>query len=1329
MDPGLWELIEAGDREDEVAAILRLRDPAIAPAGVRVISQFGSIATVRLKRDDILKIRADAATYSLKAPLNLTAEQDALVTGWHSLPAEMLPEVDERRPQASEATGRGVVIGIVDWGCDVAHPDFRRPDGTTRLLALWDQQARPEEEPANHYGYGRIHTAEAINHALATPDPYAALDYHPADSDSGRGAHGTHCLSIAAGNGSYAGGSTGVAPEADLVFVHLATWGNPGLARLGDSVTLLEAVDFIARTAGERPWVVSLSMGRHSGEHDGLSPVEQGLDAAVTAAPGRCIVQSCGNYYDRRAHSFARLRPGEERTLTVDAEQAGVIPHEVDVWYPGRDRLIVEIYLPDSTLARRVALGDQGPISIQGQEVGKVYHRARDPNNLDNQINLFIYPSAPAGEWRLTLIGEDVVDGRVHAWIERDAACRYCQPHFDMQDAVPTTTTGTICNGFHTIAVGAYNPHSPGWELAPFSSSGPTRDGRQKPDLIAPGVYILAARSTPRDPDSGASLLVRRSGTSMAAPHVAGAVALMFQVAPRPLWVHETRALLLASADQVTGPAEMSVRVGSGRLNIDAAIEAASNPDSSPALGTTQEKGMGETTMGEQQISDEPHGVEFESEDKEVFSDGMSVANITDAEAEAKGNGEANEHLVPDTPVSMERTEADEAGGAEAEPPCRCHARLVEAVDAAISARQGVYPSSALLQQVLGKTVTPPGSGRLPSAAEIFDAFAYPGREALRSELEQYFELVAPPNSFLGNVPEPGDLIVRRGEGGFGHIAIIAAPEQWSYEQLAVSGLVPETDRPGEYVQVVEGGVFPHSLNDNFARRLTDADGRVPHAALVLHPREDNPSPTLRRVDPAYWFLTEAEIGAARGGGAGGRRTLSVFTSQNLVEPLIDGEQMMRALHGDLTATNPGDFIHFTAWRMDHLLDLMPHSPPRVDSRTDISHLWAAASSGPRRVTSRTLLSRALIPRSLDENIMTQHYLHLARGEAVLDARFPAAGSHHQKSAIVQHNGETIAYCGGIDLAGDRWDTRQHNNDPRRVREEWYGWHDVHTRIRGPAVRDIEHNFRDRWNDSNYPMRVPLPVSPPTQITGPLPPVSSAPGTHHVQVLRTCACTSRQYPTFAPNGEFTCLAGYRKAIRRATNYIYIEDQYLVFDEIARELAAALARIQKLIIVVPHHNTETWSQAFNWHQNNFLRILRAVHPGKVHVYHLIQPATGQPIYVHAKVMLIDDIYAVIGSANINRRSMTHDTELAVAIIDAALDAGICRFARDLRRNLWGEHLGLSASDPRLADPVAAVAEWERQATAGVYRVRHHTTPQPQEEDTIRWDRILDPDGRC
>lgn len=555
-------------------AVIRLHDARVVPSGVRLVSLFGNIATCRVKRGDITHVRSDPNVLSMKAPVEVQAESARIDSDPFAPPTDAVANVDVRRPPGERATGRGVVVGFVDTGCDFTHPDFRLSNGGTRILALWDQRSTFRGGSNNQYGYGAIHSASDIDRALATPDPFSALGYQlPASTSEDGALHGTHVASIAAGNG-HAQGPLGVAPNADLVFVEMVARRLPEVYGLADSATLLEAVDFIARVAGSRPWVVNLSLGEQGGPHDGLTLIEQGLDEIVRAGPGRAICQSTGNYFGRRSHAAGNLRPGDSRVLRWEIDAADVTPNEMEIWYSGRDSFAVEVRSPDGQRVGPVKLGEQRILGASGQELCKVYHRAKDPNNHDNQVVIFVYPGAAGGSWEVELFATDVVDGRFNAWVERDAACPGCASRLAPEDAVQLSTTGTICNGFRTIVVGAYNPHSPHRELASFSSAGPTRDGRVKPDLIAPGVSILAARSASPDLRPTGTRLTRMSGTSMAAPHVTGTVALMFEAAGRPLRIEETRALLLANAE----PARVSGidlhRVGSGYLNIERAVEA-----------------------------------------------------------------------------------------------------------------------------------------------------------------------------------------------------------------------------------------------------------------------------------------------------------------------------------------------------------------------------------------------------------------------------------------------------------------------------------------------------------------------------------------------------------------------------------------------------------------------------------------------------------------------------------------------------------------------------------------------------------------------------------
>ena len=580
MDPALAELIEAGDADDHVRVVARMQPDAAPPPGVEVVSQFGDVATWRIRRGDLRRAWEAESVVSLKAPRALDQHP---VLGWHEPAAPDLDAEDGRRPQGLPETGAGVIVACLDWGVDFAHPDFRTADGSSRLLALWDQRADPEHGTAPRYGYGVVHQRREIDAALATRSPYAALGYDPADADLGHGCHGTHCLSIAAGAGSDATPS-GIAPAANLLFVHLDSPHGGDGRPLGDWVTLLDALDFCLGVAGRRPIVVSMSLGSHGGPHDGSSPLERALDFAVSAMPGRAICQSAGNYYETRIHSAGRLRPGEQDRIGWLTTRANINPHQLEVWYAGADRIVARIESGEHELSVTVAPGESRALELGGLTIGRIHHRTGEPNNGKNHVNAFLYPAAPGGRWEIVLEATDVADGRYHCWVERESGSPSGQSHLDDTQIVKRCTTNSVCNGLRTITVGAYDALSPERPLAPFSSSGPTSDGRMKPDLTAPGVRILAARSTPRGQDPGARA-TRMSGTSMAAPYVAGTVALMFEAAGRPLTIAKTRAHLSRAAESAGFTDERGMRVGDGYVDIERAVEAAR-----PAPELTQEE-------------------------------------------------------------------------------------------------------------------------------------------------------------------------------------------------------------------------------------------------------------------------------------------------------------------------------------------------------------------------------------------------------------------------------------------------------------------------------------------------------------------------------------------------------------------------------------------------------------------------------------------------------------------------------------------------------------------------------------------------------------------
>src|ERR1700756_3350977 len=171
MGPDLWELFEDGKADDEVAAIIRLGHYAVLPKGVRIITQFSEIITVRTTRANLLKLSGAPEVADIEAgDTYMGPDVEFEAADLAELSSDTILPTDERRPRDERATGRGVVVGVVDWGFDFAHPDFRNKDGSTRILALWDQRGSKLTNSPKPFDYGVVHDREAIDRALKQKD-------------------------------------------------------------------------------------------------------------------------------------------------------------------------------------------------------------------------------------------------------------------------------------------------------------------------------------------------------------------------------------------------------------------------------------------------------------------------------------------------------------------------------------------------------------------------------------------------------------------------------------------------------------------------------------------------------------------------------------------------------------------------------------------------------------------------------------------------------------------------------------------------------------------------------------------------------------------------------------------------------------------------------------------------------------------------------------------------------------------------------------------------------------------------------------------------------
>lgn len=472
--------------------------------------------------------------------------------------------------------------------------------------------------------------------------------------------------------------------------------------------------------------------------------------------------------------------------------------------------------------------------------------------------------------------------------------------------------------------------------------------------------------------------------------------------------------------------------------------------------------------------------------------------------------------------------------------------------------------------------------------------------------------------------------------------------------------------------------------------------------------------PTLDQLK-AKWFLPmdgSAPCGVPCHRAEGSEPVLSVSTDHNAVTPLIDGQAYMAQWHDQVVALRGASEaeLYHAGWRFE-AVDTLGATAGGPDAVSDTGGTEATGARCYPLLCRSIGVSRFNLPsvvRLRERGVST----------ACLDGRFPPAGSNHQKFAVMKSAAGALAMLGSVDIAKPRWDTPAHCPvDPDRDPKYGKQTHETGVLIVGPAVVDIEKTFRDRWNDSTRHLGLePLWPRQPTIAT----PYAAAPaaGTHSVQVLRTYGITSKALGySWSPSGEFTVWASYLNAIRRAETYLYIEDQYfLPFDwppcysrgGLAREtdliyqLGEAMKRGVTVVIVTPS-NADDPTHLYQKYQRdlgvNYLMGVRAAGAaGDVVVAALKNEDTE--VYVHSKLMIVDDEFTLIGSTNVGQRSMSHDSEIHTGIVDSA-----GAFARALRTAIWCEHTGRDAAS--LEDPAIAIGLFRDDVAAGA----RHLKPYP------------------
>lgn len=570
--------------------------------GGRDVSETGTRGALRTVTLPLNKVRALAA-----APNVVHIEMGEPLAA--PTPAVSPERVDAPNPReravgspSDHQWGEKVLIGIIDvQGFDFSHPDFLDDKGETRWVGIWDQGGEPRDGQPKGI-YGRQLTKGDFDRAIRESKRVhiPAWDLEP-QSQMVPGSHGTHVASIAAGN-------RGVCRRARIagVIISLPTDDLERRKSFYDSTRIAHAVDYLIEMAKNLSLALSInvSLGTNGHAHDASSAISRWIDYAMTT-PGRCICVAAGNagqeqpafqgdlgYVMGRIHTSGQIAA---RGLNNDLEwvvigdgRTDVSENELEIWYGPQDRFAVMVRPPHGEWLPSIEPGEfmQNRQLPDGSFIS-IYNELYHPANGNNYISVYLSPffsregmiGIQPGQWTVRLIGIEVRDGRYHGWIERDDPRRIGRvgdrdawrfpSFFSDRSNVDNSSVSSLACGMRVLSVA--NLDFMKEQIHVTSSQGPTRDGRFKPDIAAPGTDVVAAKGF-SGPDD---LWIRMTGTSMASPFVCGVAGLMLAAEPN-LTAAQIEGIIQRTAAPLPGKGFAWVNdAGFGRINPAAAVREA----------------------------------------------------------------------------------------------------------------------------------------------------------------------------------------------------------------------------------------------------------------------------------------------------------------------------------------------------------------------------------------------------------------------------------------------------------------------------------------------------------------------------------------------------------------------------------------------------------------------------------------------------------------------------------------------------------------------------------------------------------------------------------
>lgn len=425
-----------------------------------------------------------------------------------------------RRTAAFNLRGEGVIIGIIDTGIDYTNPIFRKPDGTTKILSIWDQSINTGASPEDA-GFGTVYLSDQINQALLSEDPFSIV---PSTDENG---HGTMLAGIAAGNDVPSEGFYGVAPAAELVVVKLrqAKQANRAFFMVPETSICFQenhimwAIKYCSDVARElnRPLVICLGIGSSQGGHTGRSAINFSTNA-IADLPDTGVVIAAGNEGNRGRHYYGQIDPAigsNTVELFVGEEDKGFT---LELWGNPPGIYSIDILSPEGEYIPRIhpALRVRRTVSFIFESTVIYVDYQLIEAQTGNQLILMRFQNATPGTWSFNVYGHGDMATGFHMWLPMgDFISRetyFIQPNIYTTVLSPAST-------LIPISVTAYNPANN--NLYVNSSRGYTRDDVIKPEIAAPGVNYLAP--------SLDHTFVPVTGTSVSAAHTAGIVALMLE--------------------------------------------------------------------------------------------------------------------------------------------------------------------------------------------------------------------------------------------------------------------------------------------------------------------------------------------------------------------------------------------------------------------------------------------------------------------------------------------------------------------------------------------------------------------------------------------------------------------------------------------------------------------------------------------------------------------------------------------------------------------------------------------------------------------------------